>query len=72
MMGMGAGMSESSDKDGAPPSPAEGTFTLTTDGAVLANNTDEGPQPDAAGQKLTWTVNPRSVGAPTALIRLAN
>lgn len=71
MMGMGmGGMTESGDKDAAPPSPADGLFTLTTDGAVLANNTDEGPQPDPAGQKLTWTVNPRSAGAPTALIRL--
>ena len=72
MMGMG-GMAEAGDsKDSALPSPAEGTFTLTTDGAVLANNTDEGPQPDPAGQKLTWTVNVRSAGAPTALIRLGN
>lgn len=72
MMGMG-GLSDAGDsKDGAPPSPAEGTFTLTTDGTVLANNTDEGPQPDPAGQKLTWTVNVRSAGTPTALVRLGN
>ena len=71
-MGLG-GMSEAGDrKDAATPTPADGTFTLTTDGTVLANNTDEGPQPDAAGQKLTWTVNVRSQGAPTALVRLAN
>ena len=76
MMGMGmggGGLSDAGDnKDSAPPSPAEGTFTLTTDGQVLANNTDEGPQPEAAGQKLSWTVNVRSAGAPTALIRLGN
>jgi len=71
MMGMG-GMSDASDKDSAPPSPADGTFTLTTDGQILANNTDEGPQPDPAGQKLSWTVNVRSQGAPTALVRLGN
>jgi len=70
--GMGGGMSDGSDKDSAPPSPAEGTFTLTTDGQVLANNTDEGPQPDVAGQKLSWTVNVRSAGAPTALVKLGN
>ena len=51
--------------------PFEGTFTLTTDGAVLANNTDEGPQPGPAGQVLTWAVNARNA-APTALIRLGN
>ncbi|MDE2621260.1 MAG: hypothetical protein KGL54_13965 [Sphingomonadales bacterium] len=50
--------------------PLEGTFVVTTDGAVLANNTDEGPQPDPAGQRLSWAVNARN-GAPTALIRLA-
>lgn len=74
MMGMGGmgGMTDASDKESAPPSPAEGTFTLTTDGAVLANNTDEGPQADPAGQKLSWTVNLRSAGAPTALVKLAN
>jgi predicted nucleic acid-binding Zn ribbon protein len=75
MMGMGAsgmGMGDTDQKDAAAPTPAEGTFTLTTDGAILANNTDEGPQPDAAGQKLSWTVNVRSAGAPTALVRLGS
>ncbi|MFC3174778.1 hypothetical protein ACFOD9_10990 [Novosphingobium bradum] len=71
-MGMGGGMTEAGDKEAAPPSPAEGTFTLTTDGVVLANNTDEGPQSYPAGQKLAWAVNTRSAGAPTALIRLGN
>lgn len=48
----------------------DGRFALRTDGAVLANNTDEGPQPDPAGQQLLWAVNLRSPAAPTALIRL--
>ncbi|MES2494360.1 MAG: hypothetical protein V4579_13920 [Pseudomonadota bacterium] len=48
----------------------DGTFTLTTDGAVLANNTDEGPRPDPSGQKLSWAINPRAAAAPTALVRL--
>lgn len=59
-------------KDGAgvPKLPVtDGTFTLTTDAAVLANNTDEGPQADTAGQRLTWPVNAQ-VSAPTALLRL--
>jgi hypothetical protein len=48
----------------------DGRFTLRTDGTILANNTDEGPQPDAAGQRLEWAVNPRTASAPTALVRL--
>lgn len=50
----------------------EGTFTITTDGNILANNTDEGPQADIAGQRLSWTVNARGAASPTALIRLGN
>lgn len=58
-------------KDSGPaPTQADGTFTLRTDGTILANNTDEGPQPDPAGQKLDWTVNLRTPAAPTALIKL--
>lgn len=49
----------------------DGTFTIRTDGEVLANNTDDGPQPDDTGKKLDWAVNVRSQAAPMALIRLA-
>jgi hypothetical protein len=57
--------------DGPPPLPVtEGTFTLTTDAAILANNTDEGPQADTAGQRLAWPVSARASAAPTALLRL--
>jgi hypothetical protein len=48
----------------------EGVFTLTTDGQILANNTDEGPKETAGGSTLTWTINKRTQAAPTALIRL--
>ncbi|QCI92113.1 hypothetical protein [Novosphingobium sp. EMRT-2] len=48
----------------------DGTFTLHTDGAILANNTDEGARPDPAGQRLDWKVDARSAAMPTALIRL--
>lgn len=72
LMGMGAGMADNGNKDGTPLQPAEGVLTLTTNGAILANNTDEGPQPDPAGQKLTWRVNVRSAAEPTALVRLGN
>lgn len=47
----------------------EGTFVLTTDAAILANNTDEGPHAAPTGQRLDWTVTPRA-SAPTALLRL--
>lgn len=48
----------------------DGTFTITTDADVLANNTDEGPQAETDGQRLEWRVSPRSQAAPTALLRL--
>ncbi|MCW1384717.1 hypothetical protein OLX02_18025 [Novosphingobium sp. KCTC 2891] len=48
----------------------DGTFVLTSDGAILANNTDEGPAAVAGGQQLTWKVSQRTTAPPTALIRL--
>lgn len=48
----------------------DGTFTITTDGEVLANNTDEGPSTGAAGKTLMWPVNVRTRQPPTALIRI--
>jgi len=48
----------------------DGKFTIRTDGAILANNTDVGPQTDPAGRKLEWLVNIRTPAAPTALIKL--
>lgn len=47
-----------------------GTLVLTTDGAILANNTDEGPMAGTTGQRLEWKVTPRTTAAPTALVRL--
>ena len=48
----------------------DGTFTIRTDGAVVSNNTDEGPQAGAAGQQLSWTINARTNAVPMAVIRL--
>lgn len=48
----------------------DGQFVLVTDAPLLANNTDEGPQADPLGQKLSWVVNRRTAAAPTALLRL--
>lgn len=49
----------------------DGTFTLITDGQILANNTDEGPASHAQGQVLNWKITARSEQAPTALIDLS-
>ena len=49
----------------------EGTFTLTTNGAVKANNTDEGSVTTPSGEQLQWTITPRTKSAPTALIDLS-
>lgn len=51
---------------------AEGTFTVRTDGQILANNTDEGPQTEGTGglSRLDWKVDARTATAPTALIKL--
>lgn len=47
-----------------------GRFVLTTDGEILANNTDEGPKADPAGKRLEWTITPRDKVGPMALIGL--
>jgi hypothetical protein len=48
----------------------DGTFTVTTDGDVLANNTDEGASVGANGKTLVWAINVRTKQAPTALIKI--
>ncbi|MEO7913811.1 MAG: hypothetical protein ABIR23_00390 [Novosphingobium sp.] len=71
MDGAGSTGIDKSGKPGAPAMPViDGQFTLTTDGDILANNTDEGPQADTAGKRLQWTVSPRTTAAPTALVKL--
>ena len=50
----------------------DGMFAIVTDGDILANNTDDGPQPGAAGmRRMAWKVTPRTATAPTALVKLA-
>ncbi|WP_324827947.1 hypothetical protein [Qipengyuania zhejiangensis] len=75
MQGMLAGMfglaalSEEKGEEAAPKiAMADGTFAIVTDGRILANNTDEGPQLHARGQVLKWVITPRTEQAPTALI----
>jgi len=50
----------------------DGSFSIKTDAEILANNTDEGPAADPAGQRLNWKVSSSSPSAPTALLRLSN
>lgn len=66
------GKSGGTGKANAGPPVADGTFTVRTDGQILANNTDEGPQaePATAGSRLDWKVDARTAAAPTALIKL--
>jgi hypothetical protein len=75
MMGlMGMGMMGGTRAEESMPKFAQidGSFALTSDGRILANNTDEGPSSDPQGQRLTWAVNARTAAAPTALVRLGN
>lgn len=69
-MGSSMGGAAKSDNDKLPK--AEGTFTVITDGEVLANDTDEGPKADPMGKRLTWNVGALTTAAPTALIKLGN
>jgi hypothetical protein len=48
----------------------DGTFRIVTDGEILANNTDEGPQANPRGKILQWRVTKRTQVAPLALVRL--
>jgi hypothetical protein len=76
MAGAMGGMKETSKAGSKPgaggPPIAEGNFTVRTDGQILANNTDEGPQAEAASglTRLDWKVDARTSAAPTALIKL--
>lgn len=68
-LGAMAGAASSPGK-AAQPKP-EGTFTITTDGRVLTNNTEEGPSDSAGKSVLKWVVNSRLDKGPEALIGLA-
>ena len=48
----------------------EGSFTITTDGEILTNNTNDGPSGAGAAKVLKWTVGPLDKKKPEALIRL--
>ena len=51
--------------------PMQGTFRITTDARILANNTDEGPQDGPGGlQTLTWDITPTTMTGPSVLLAL--
>jgi hypothetical protein len=77
LMGMGsmaAGMlgNGGADKMPAEPIAIKGSFTLTTDARILANNSEDGPEETGAMQVLRWSIGPAAYGAPMALLKLAN
>lgn len=58
------------DKGDGPPSRAEGRFTITTDGEILTNNSEDGPVAGAAGKQVRWDVSPGTTKVPEMLVRL--
>ncbi|MCJ2185229.1 hypothetical protein [Novosphingobium beihaiensis] len=70
MTGMMSGMAKNGGSKNGPAAEADGTFTIHTNAEVLANNTDEGPEPGTRGQSLVWPVNPRTKAAPMALLKM--
>ena len=73
MGGMASGMlGKSSDKMPAEPLAIKGSFTLTTDARILANNSEDGPEETGDMQVVRWDIGPAAYGAPMALLKLAN
>ena len=56
--------------DEGPPSRAEGCFTITTDGEILTNNSEDGPAAAPSGKQVHWDVGPGSKKIPEMLVRL--
>lgn len=53
-----------------PPSRAEGRFTITTDGEILTNNSEDGPVAVQGRRQLHWDVGPGSTRVPEMLVKL--
>lgn len=53
-----------------PPSRAEGRFTVSTDGEILTNNSEDGPVTVQGRRQLYWDVGPGSEKVPEMLVRL--
>jgi hypothetical protein len=77
LIGLGSMAGGMLGKGGADKMPAEpiaikGTFTLTTDARILANNSEDGPEETGAMQVLRWDIGPAAYGAPMALLKLVS
>jgi hypothetical protein len=53
-----------------PVSRAQGRFTITTDGEILTNNSEDGPTAAPNGRQVHWDVGPGSAKVPEMLVRL--
>ena len=53
-----------------PASRAEGRFTITTDGEILTNNSEDGPVAAPGRRQLHWDVGPGSDKVPEMMVRL--
>jgi hypothetical protein len=67
MKGIGAAMT---DKEVPQSTRTKGSFTVTTDGEIVTNNTEDGPDRVATGRQMVWEIGPDSEKVPEALIRL--
>jgi hypothetical protein len=56
--------------DDGPASRAEGRFTVTTDGEILTNNSEDGPVTAQGRRQVHWDVGPGSEKVPEMLVRL--
>lgn len=63
-------MGAPAEKDAPQSTRTRGTFTITTDGEILTNNTQDGPVKAGNGRTLTWQIDPSSEQIPEALIKL--
>jgi hypothetical protein len=58
------------DKGNGPVSRAEGRFTITTDGDILTNNSEDGPVAGSSGKSVRWDVDRTSSKIPEMMVRL--
>ena len=56
--------------DDGPASRADGRFTVTTDGEILTNNSEDGPVAAQGRRQVHWDVGPGSDKVPEMLVRL--
>ncbi|WP_066519330.1 hypothetical protein [Sphingobium cloacae] len=48
----------------------DGTFTLTTDAEIVAQNQEDGAQDTPQGKRIVWKVTPMTADAPSATLRV--